>query len=77
MVYCEICGRKIKTPNFIADSFKGMHESFYECALCTLELHIDQYNEFKDEIPSIDFHISQLTLINTLIRELQSNMFIK
>lgn len=70
---CEICGKEIIYPNFVYNSSYSGFERFYECGLCTLDFHFEQYNEFKDCFPNtLSFHFEQLEQINSLNSELLS-----
>lgn len=76
---CEQCGKEIIAPNFTFFKMDGIFDEqsrFCECARCHLDLLIDQYNEFKDEISDINFHVQELTKINYLIIQLSGgNIF--
>lgn len=70
---CEICGKKIKFPNFVVTRTPGLchpEDEFCECARCELDHLITQYMEFKDEINDPVYHYNALTEINQFIIQL-------
>ena len=72
MSICEQCGQTIEYPNYIISHHKGIFNgtNFYECAFCNLDQKIDQYEEFKEDIKDIEWHIRQLSQINKMTQEL-------